>query len=121
MKYCVKCGAELNDNDVFCPKCGAKVGEEATVQPEPEPRQEVVSRKPKRDSGIMTVALVFCIISCVVAGWAIIPLCWMIPMTVSLNGKIQRNEPISVGFKVCTLLFLSLIGGILLLVGDEND
>ena len=31
MKYCSKCGAELNDNDVFCNKCGQKVGEEVTV------------------------------------------------------------------------------------------
>ena len=24
MKYCTKCGSQLNDSDVFCPKCGTK-------------------------------------------------------------------------------------------------
>lgn len=24
MKYCTKCGKELNDSDIFCPKCGTK-------------------------------------------------------------------------------------------------
>lgn len=26
-KFCVKCGAELDDGQLFCPKCGQKVGE----------------------------------------------------------------------------------------------
>ena len=113
MKYCEKCGAEVQDDAQFCPKCGYKFGTAI--------KQEVVAKEHKRDDGIMTIALVFCIICTVAAGFAIIPLCWMIPMTVSLNDKIKNKEPISVAFKVCTLLFLSVIGGILLLVGDDND
>ena len=116
MKYCVKCGAEIQDDAQFCPKCGQKVGGEVTTEVIAEPKKER-----KRDDSLMTVALVFCIISCVIAGWAIIPLCWMIPMTVSLNNKIKNKEPISVAFKVCTLLFLSFIAGIILLIGDDND
>ncbi len=27
MKYCTKCGKELNDGDLFCGNCGAKVNE----------------------------------------------------------------------------------------------
>lgn len=26
MKFCVKCGTKLKDNDIFCPKCGCKFG-----------------------------------------------------------------------------------------------
>ena len=25
MAFCMKCGQQLQDNDVFCPNCGAKV------------------------------------------------------------------------------------------------
>ncbi|WP_406542236.1 zinc-ribbon domain-containing protein [Clostridium ljungdahlii] len=28
MKFCVKCGNKLEDNDMFCPKCGHKSGVE---------------------------------------------------------------------------------------------
>ena len=115
MKYCAKCGAEMQDDAQFCPKCGQQAGAEV--------RQEVVSqpKERKRDESLLTVALVFCIISCVLVGWSLIPLCWMIPMTVSLNNRIKNKEPISVAFKVCTLLFVSVIAGIILLVGDDND
>lgn len=35
--FCVKCGAQLDDNAIFCPKCGNKVGEvSATASASPE-------------------------------------------------------------------------------------
>ena len=119
MKYCSTCGAELHDNDAFCPKCGARVDyDEPKVEVEPVYSE---TKTKKRDSTLMTVAFVFNIIGCIIFASFIIPLAWMIPMTVSLNDKIKNNEPISVGFKVCNLIFVSLISGILLLVGDENE
>ena len=119
MKYCSTYGAELHDNDSFCPKCGARVDyDEPKVEVEPVYAE---TKSKRRDSTLMTVALVFNIIACVIFASFIIPLAWMIPMTVSLNDKIKNNEPISVGFKVCNLIFVSLISGILLLVGDENE
>lgn len=33
MKYCTKCGAQMNDDALFCSKCGAKVEEGAEQQP----------------------------------------------------------------------------------------
>lgn len=114
MKYCQKCGAELKDEDTFCPKCGHNT--------QAEVKAEVVSKPARRrDDSLMVVAEVFCIICTVLAGFAIIPLCWMIPLTVALHNRIQDKAPISVGLKVCILLFVSLISGILLLVGDENE
>ena len=35
MKYCTKCGRQLNDDDLFCPACGAK-----QVAAEQQPKQE---------------------------------------------------------------------------------
>ncbi len=45
----------------------------------------------------------------------LIPLAWCIPMTISVHRKLRDKQPISVAFKVCTLLFVNLVSGILLL------
>ena len=71
MKYCQKCGAELKDEDVFCPKCGHNTNESVKAEVVDKPAK-------KRDDSLMVVAEVFCIICTVLAGFAIIPLCWMI-------------------------------------------
>lgn len=49
----------------------------------------------------------------------LIPLYWCIPMTIIYFKKVKNNEPISVGFKICSLLFVSLIGGVLMLCDNE--
>lgn len=36
MKYCTKCGAQMNDDALFCPKCGTKVEEVIEKQPTPQ-------------------------------------------------------------------------------------
>ncbi len=50
-----------------------------------------------------------------------ISLAWCIPMTISTWRKLQRRENIGVGFKVCTLLFVNLIAGVLLLCMEEEQ
>lgn len=62
------------------------------------------------------IAFILCIISTVTIGWAIIPLAWMIPMTVRCWGIYQGTKPNTTAFAVCTLIFVTVIGGILLLV-----
>lgn len=56
----------------------------------------------------------------------IIPLAsllWIIPMIVIYNNKVKFNQNISTAFKVCVLLFVSLIAGIILLndKGYQNN
>lgn len=108
MKYCSKCGNELLDDAVICPKCGCAV--EGMGNP------EAVNNR----SGLQTAAKIFMIIGCISMGWCLIPLAWCIPMTVSYFGKVERGERASTGFKICTLLFVSLIAGILMLCDDAN-
>lgn len=49
----------------------------------------------------------------------LLPLAWTIPMTVHL-GKQMRNEgALGTAFKVCTLIFVNVIAGILLLCREE--
>jgi hypothetical protein len=50
-----------------------------------------------------------------IAPFSLVPLAWMIPMTV-INWKIYKGKSQnSVAFGVCTLLFVNVVSGILLL------
>ena len=63
-------------------------------------------------------AFILCLISTIISGFALIPLIWCIPMTIHVYKAYKGEEDLSVGFKVCVLLFVNLIGGILLLCDD---
>lgn len=73
------------------------------------------------DKTLRLVAFILNIISIVSVGWAIIPLAWMIPMTVISYGIYKGNKRNTVAFGVCTLIFVNLISGILLLVSKKDD
>lgn len=108
MKYCSQCGKELLDDAVVCPNCGCQVGYVKS-----NTTSEV-------NSVLATVAKIFMIIGCISSGWAIIPLIWTVPMTIHYWKAIDNNERIGVGFKVCTLLFVNLIAGVLMLVDTDH-
>lgn len=74
------------------------------------------------NSTLMTVTKVFLIIGCVINGICglLIPLAWCIPMTVIICKKFKNHEPIGMGLKICTLLFVSLISGICLLCMKDD-
>lgn len=107
MKFCSHCGSEIMEEAVICVHCGCKVESGNTGS----------------DKKTMKLLIkIFMILGCVASAFAwLIPLCWTIPMTVSLCRKLDRNEPVSTGFKVCTLIFCNLIAGILLLVTDTEE
>jgi hypothetical protein len=73
------------------------------------------------DSTLRLIAFILNIISCVVAIAAIIPLAWMIPMTVHTWGIYKGKKANTVAFGVCTLIFTNLIGGILLLCSHKDE
>ena len=112
--FCKKCGKEIADDATFCSSCGTVVNEEFAE------KARVANEKNTNDT-LSQIALIFMIIGCVVGAFAIIPLCWMIPMTVALNSKMKNHEPIGIGFKVCTLVFVSTVAGILLLCKTDDD
>ena len=66
-------------------------------------------------------AFILALLSTICCGWTLIPLCWMIPMTVHIYGAYKGTKTLSVGFKVCTLLFVNLISGILLLCDSDQN
>jgi len=111
MNYCPKCGAKLESDHIYCPNCGHKLTETVQV--------EVVNNSTDHET-LQMVAKVFMIICTVLAGFALIPLIWMVPMTVHYSNCIRDGRKAGTAFAVCTLLFCSLISGILILV-DENS
>ncbi len=108
MKFCSRCGNQIDDTAVFCPNCGNRC-------------VEYQQHKRNESTGLDTAIKVFLLLGTVVMGLTFyaIPLAWCIPMTVTALEKMKRREPISLGFKICTLFFVSLIGGILMLVKED--
>lgn len=114
MKFCRQCGNEIMDESVICPKCGCATG----VAGSPVTNASTTSG----NSGLITAAKILMIVGTIITGCTgfLIPLAWCIPMTVIYWGKVKRGEPVSVAFKVCSLLFVSMLGGIFMLVSNET-
>lgn len=115
MKYCAYCGAELSDGASFCNQCGKPCSNVNYVN-------NANTKQKKDESAIVTVIRVFLVLSCVAAGFSIIALAWVLPMTLSIWRKLDRKEPVGLALKICTLIFVNIIPGILLLVmNDDNN
>lgn len=106
MKYCTHCGAEIDDKAVLCTKCGCAVGE---------------IKSDTESSTLKTVSKIFMIIGCVLSAfYFLIPLCWTIPMTIYYCRALKEKRPVGTAFKVCSLLFVSLVSGIIMLCDNER-
>lgn len=107
MKYCTHCGKELLDEAVICPHCGCRA----------ESNNSAINK-----NDLFVVIKIFMLIGCiaVTAGTFLVGLAWTLPMTLSLWRRLDNREPIGVGFKICTLLFVNMIAGILLLIVDTE-
>ena len=118
MKYCSNCGSAVKEGARFCENCGVPLaGQPAEAERVYEP--PYYENASRRDDGLATVAKVFLVLGCIAFGWALIPLAWCIPITVSIFRKLNNGEPIGVGLKVCAMLFVNLIAGILLLCMED--
>ncbi len=107
MKFCQKCGNEIMEEAVICPSCGCNV------------EQKNAPAKGGND-GLAIASKIFLILGCIAQGWMLIPLAWCLPITISVCNKMKNNEPVGTGLKVCSLLFVSLLGGILLLCRSDD-
>lgn len=95
-----------------------------TVRAYSLPNEEIQGQKTQvrdRNSTLRLIAFIFMVASCAIGAPFILPLIWRIPMT--LRGwKIYKGEaPNTVAFDVCTLVFTSFIGGILLLCSSKDN
>ena len=82
---------------------------------------EAVFPMTEKDRNLRMFAFILNLISTVSAGVFIIPLAWMIPMTV-ISWRIYKGtrQP-TVAFAIVDLIFTNLISGILLLIGDTKE
>ena len=132
MKYCSHCGKEINEEAVVCTGCGCAV-------------KTNKFNKTDSNNQFKTLAFVFMIINtCLflflgffsiymiysysasvniiitrlmhlgIVG-SFISLGWRIPMIIILKSRMNKNEDIGIEFKICTLLFVDIIAGILLI------
>ena len=106
MGFCNNCGSQTMNGATFCTNCGASINPYATTN--------------QGSDGLGIAAKIFLIISCVAQGVFLLPLAWCLPITISICKKLNSGEPISVGLKICALLFVNTIAGILLLCRSEN-
>lgn len=61
------------------------------------------------DRNLRLAAFILNIISMVALGWTLLPLAWMIPMTVMSWGIYKGTRANTVAFGVCNLLFMNAI------------
>ena len=108
MKFCQKCGKEILEETVICPGCGCPV-------------EQAKSNVKHGDDGLAVAAKILLILGCIVQGWLLLPLAWCLPITISICNKMNRGEPVGVGLKVCALLFVNIIGGVLLLCRSDEQ
>jgi hypothetical protein len=145
MKYCSKCGTELQDSDIYCPKCGAKVGNSSSSNEFTYTNTNTNYNydggtsnnvQNNNDSTLLKVGFAFGIVNIVacvfmfftylvyywpVAFCYLIPLFWDIPMVIYVYKAMKDSSiRLSTAFKVCYLLFVNLIGGICLLCIRDN-
>ncbi len=107
MKYCSHCGAQIEDEAVICIHCGCAVF--GKINPK------------NNSSTLKTVAKIFMLLGCIASAFLwLVPLCWTIPITVKYWRDVAYHRPTSVAFKVCSLFFVNVIAGILMLCDNDE-
>ena len=132
MKFCAFCGKQIDDNAIFCGHCG-----KATFEQPSQNQQnyqdfqdfqnsqgyqgyqsyQAPTEQKREPSGLAKAAKILMIIFGLITSITTygIGLAWYIPMVISYSRKLKRGKKVSTGFKICTLLFVSTIAGILML------
>lgn len=82
------------------------------------PQTPVVTEE---DKTMRLIAFIFSLITTISIGWLIVPLAWMIPMTVISWGIYKGTKKNTVAFGVCMIIFNNLVSGILLLVSQKDQ
>ena len=101
--FCRKCGKRLVENAAICPDCHtptSRVGQTTQQTGYIAPTYNYIASK------------IFMVLGCILSGLTIIPLFWCIPMTAHLFDCAKRGITPGTGFKVCSMLFVSFLGGI---------
>lgn len=74
----------------------------------------------KSDRILRGIAFGLNIASCLALGIFLIPLCWTIPMTIHSYSIFKGRKANTVAFGVCSVIFINVISGILLLISKHE-
>ena len=100
----------------FCTNCGTAFD---------DTNHNVYKNGPNHDTvnlnALEIATLVFMIIGTILNAiyFVGISLIWCIPMTIHFYKKARKLEPVGTGFKICTILFIGLIPGILMFCNKD--
>ena len=126
--YCHHCGKEVGRGNKFCPHCGVllqedeygeRPGEYDDVVDEPKPagKKKIINESTKRE--LDTLIKIFMLIPTILLGFAIIPLIWMVPMTVAAYKKADSKEPYGLVLSVCSIIFMGIpVAGVMMIIRD---
>lgn len=73
------------------------------------------------DRALRLVAFILGLLNTIAWGFLIIPLCWMIPMTVHCYRVYKGICKNKTSFGVCSIIFWNLVSGILLLCSKKDN
>lgn len=145
VRYCNYCGAEVLPAAVVCTKCGCplkpqgRTGTGTGWQTAARVLMVVACALWAVLAGIMAIGSIIlsntyaAIVEegylgfnpgtslLIAACCYLIPLAWSIPMTRYYFTATKNKQPVGIGFKVCSLLFVNLIAGILMLCDTSNN
>lgn len=121
MNYCTNCGQNIDNDDLYCTNCGHQLISKKDNNTNKATTYSTANTSAyKKNSSLDTAIKVFMILACIAdSSFFLIMLIWTIPMTISAWNKMENGEEISVGFKICYLLFVGKLAGILLLCRGE--
>lgn len=103
----------------------------ATAAPTPQPTVTVNVQQPAAatpvtysmtdtDRTLRLIAFILNLLTAIGCCWLIIPLAWQVPMTVRSYGIYKGTKPNTVAMGVCTLIFVNIISGVLLLCSKKD-
>ena len=119
LKFCANCGSQIPADSAVCPSCGFYQNTETRSAPVQPVYSQPVNNTGDRDETLKIIVKIFMIFGCISFGWLLIPLLWLIPITAGVFNKFKTGEEITVGTKICVLLFVNVIAGICLLCMED--
>lgn len=122
MKYCSYCGTQLSDDAAFCSKCGKPTAVINNAAPQYYAQNAQTTKRSDNET-LKSIINIFLILACVFMGIATlgIALAWCLPMTFRIRERMRAGVPVGITLKVCTLIFVNVVAGILLLVLEDGS
>jgi len=116
--YCKDCGKELPPGAEVCIYCGSKTSFATTKAL--RTAAKIIMLLGVISTFFSGIVLLFLPVFWLRGLGILITLAWQVPMTVSYWKNVHDGMGGSTGFKVCTLIFVSTISGILMLCDKED-